>query len=85
MAIKFSYYLYTAANAAITVEYPEDVLAAKAVALDKTVDELTPDDLKDEFWDYAELPALCAHCAGMGLGHDFSLELGDNWEFDDTP
>lgn len=83
MTTKFTYHIHTIASASVTVEYPPELLQSKAAELNKSVKDLTPDDLNDEFWDYAEIPSICAHCAGMNIGSDYSLELGENWDFED--
>lgn len=79
--MKFSVDMQTYANATIEVELDDERLAEIAVDLEKNVEDLTIDDLRDYVGDEAYMqgvPGICAQCSGWG--HKHSLSLDDDWD-----
>lgn len=76
--MKFKVNVQTYASATVIANVPDEKLVELARDLEKTVDELTPDDVTDYVYEYMETPTICAQCSGWGQSH--SLELGDDWD-----
>jgi hypothetical protein len=78
----------TVASSVVEIELTDDELKTLADELETSVDKLTVDDLLEIAEDkaYEKLPhSLCAHCSGMfGSSYKPGVELGGEWEFDDT-
>lgn len=85
--MKFNVDMQTYANATIEVELSDDKLAEIAADLEKNVDDLTIDDLREMVEEEAYtqgVPGICAQCSGWGSTH--GLDLGDEWEIlEDKP
>lgn len=78
--MKFDVDMQANASAVITVELSNERLSEIAVDLEKTIGELTIDDLREYVEDEAYqqgVPGICAQCSGWG--RSYSLEIGDEW------
>ncbi len=76
--MKFKVNVTTHASATVIAEIPDEKLQKLARDLEKTVDELTEDDLTELAYEYMETPDICAQCSGWG--QSWGLELGDEWD-----
>ena len=76
------------ANATLHVELSDEELAEIAAGLEKSVDELTVDDIseaaEEKAYQQVGFPGLCASCSGWGR-NDHSMDIGDFEPADNTP
>jgi excinuclease UvrABC ATPase subunit len=78
MSRLFDVDIYTTASARVSVEISDERLTEIAMNSNCDVDDLTVNDLVDEIIESYDPPHICAQCTGWG--HDYSLELSDDWD-----
>jgi hypothetical protein len=75
---KFNLVIVSHASASVQVSLSDARLTEIAVEFEKSVDELTVEDLRDTLEESFDPPKICDQCSGRG--RTYSLEISDEWE-----